>query len=245
MPAVMNQVSTTVRGVTITRDDVLGAMKRFDSEYRPNYSSSKWKKYAVRYNERDYPPKDLLRLATDLTEMPGGGDPVNKHFEALGFTVVFLDEDPPIAPVEEGSDDEDESLISLEADIENALVSNLVQLEPGLSLYQENDKTGQQYQISFDVDGKKKGRIDILAVDGGGDFVVIEIKAGEADRDVCGQIQGYMGWVKQHMAKNQTVRGIVVANNFTVRAVYAAKVVPYLCLKRCQINFTFSDDNNI
>jgi len=238
----MNQASTTVLGVKITRDDVLHAMERFDANLRATYPSGKWKKYAVQHDEKKYPPKDLLRMATDLDKVPGGGSPINKHFEALGFTVDFIDGNRPIAPVDAGSNDEDETLISLEVDIENALVSNLNQLEPGLGLYREDDKTGQQYQISFD--GKKKGRIDILAVSEVGDFVVIEIKAGEADRDACGQIQGYMGWVKQHMAKNQTVRGIVVANNFTIRAIYAAKVVPNLCLKKCQINFTFSDDNS-
>lgn len=171
--------------------------------------------------------------------MLGGGDPVNKHFEALGFTVDFIEREPPILSGDQGSDEENDSLISLEVDIENALVSNLGQLESDLRLYKDGDKTGQQFQISFDQ--KKKGRIDILAVNGRGDFVVIEIKAGEADRDVCGQIQGYMGWVKERMAGSQTVRGIIVARDFTVRAVYASKVVSGLSLKKYKINFSFSD----
>lgn len=235
MSAGMSQVSTTVLGKTITRDDVLRAMERFDADLRSTYPSKKWKRYAVRYNDKDYPPKDLLRLATGVEKVPSGGNPTNKHFEALGFTVVFRDDDTPVG----GGDEEFEALISLEADIENSLVANLGQLEPGLRLYKEGDKTGQQYQINFDE--KKKGRIDILAVDNSGGFVVIEIKAGEADRDACGQIQGYMGWVKNHMAENRTVRGMIVANEFTIRAVYAAKVVPELSLKECKINFSFAD----
>jgi hypothetical protein len=202
MPAVMNQVSTTVQGVRITRDDVLRAMERFDAELRATYPSRKWKKYAVRHSEKDYPPKDLLRLATGLSKVPGGGDPVNRHFEAIGFSVDFLDEDTIVDPATKPSDEEDETSISLEVDIENALVLNLSQLEAGLHLYQEGDRTGQQFQISFDA--KKQGRIDILAVDEVGNFIVIEIKAGEADRDVCGQIQGYMGWVKEHLAEIRT-----------------------------------------
>ena len=56
MLAAMNQSSTTVQGVTITRDDVLRAMERFDEEIRATYPSMKWKKYAVRHNDKDYPP---------------------------------------------------------------------------------------------------------------------------------------------------------------------------------------------
>lgn len=135
MPAVMIQPSTAVQGVTITRDDVLRAMERFDAEIRATYPSGKWKKYAVRHNDKDYPPKDLLRLATGLTKIAGGGEPTNKHFEALGFTVVFLDEGAIVDQSARGGDADDDASISLEVDIENALVSNLAQLEPGLRLY--------------------------------------------------------------------------------------------------------------
>jgi hypothetical protein len=236
----MNKSSTTVQGVTITRDDVLKAMDRFDSELRATYPLRKWKKYAVRHNDKDYPPKDVLRLATGLVTIPGGGPPTNRHFEQLGFTVIFRDEEgASVDQLTQDFNEEDEASISLEADIEDALVSNLAQLESGLRLYRENDRTGQQFRINFDAN--KQGRIDILATDTSGDFVVIEIKAGEADRDVCGQIQGYMGWVKQHLAGQRRVRGVIIASDFTVRAVYAAKVVTDLSLKRYQVSFRFID----
>jgi len=37
------------------------------------------------------------------------------------------------------------------------------------------------------------------------------------------------------------VRGIIVASDFTVRMIYAAKVVPGLSLKKYQVLFKFTD----
>jgi hypothetical protein len=229
--------TTSYQGVTISDEDVLRAMERFDKDIRPTFPDRRWRTYAVKYNDRLYPPKPLLRLATGLERIGGGGRPVNSRFEELGFEIDFVD-----ANGDDGagitSDDEDtEADISLEVDIENALVGNLEQLEKGLRLYEEHGKTGRQFVIKFDA--KKQGRIDLLAVAANGDFVVIEIKAVEADRDVCGQIQAYMGWVKENLAAEKHVRGIIVANDFTVRAIYAAKVVPGLCLQKFQVSFKF------
>ena len=152
MPAVLDQLSTTVRGVPITKEDILRAMQRFDVEQRASYPERKWKKYAVRYNGKIYPPKDLLRVATGLSKIAGGGAPTNKPCESLGFSVDYLDpaEVPDDAGTIEG-EEEDDASISLEVDIENALVSNLGQLESGLRLYHEDQRTGQQFQINFDA----------------------------------------------------------------------------------------------
>jgi hypothetical protein len=44
MPVATHQPSTTVQGVSITREEVLRAMDRFDVEIRATYPSTKWKK---------------------------------------------------------------------------------------------------------------------------------------------------------------------------------------------------------
>lgn len=124
---------------------------------------------------------------------------------------------------------------SLEKDLENALVSNLEQLEPGLSLYEKNGIRGQQF------DTNAVGRIDILAIDKQGNYVVIELKAGEADDKVCGQILRYMGWVKKELADGKPVRGIIIANSFSEQLKYAVSAVPNISLKLYKVHFTFSD----
>jgi RecB family endonuclease NucS len=88
--------------------------------------------------------------------------------------------------------------------------------------------------------GKEKtvesGRIDITAEDKNGATVVIELKAGEADRDAIGQILAYMGDLT---TDKNLVRGILVAGEFSARAVAAGRVVPNLRLKKYSFNFAF------
>jgi hypothetical protein len=224
------------RGKTITHDDALQAMEVFDKEFRASFPQKKWVTYAIDHAGQLYPPKTLFRLITNLDHIPGGGKPINSKFEELGFNVITLDEPPqPVVSHEGADEDAIETALSLESDLEDSLVSNLEQLERGLKLYQENGLSGEQ------VDAGPAGRIDLLGIDSRGNIVVIELKAGEADRQVCGQIQAYMGWIKDNLASSREVRGIIVASEFTDRMKYAVKVVPNLVLKKYQIVFRFSD----
>lgn len=230
----MNQ--TSYRGKTFTYDDVIQALDRFDKEFRATFPNKYWVTYAIRHNEKNYPPKQVMRLITGLQKVGKGGKPLNARYEDLGFNVVVLEDDEPTTLDGTFQDElETEIALSLEYDLENSLITNLEQLERGLKLYTDGEITGQQYNT------KVAGIIDLLAIDANGNWVVIELKAAEADRQVCGQIQAYMGWVKEELAEGKKVRGIIVANDFTVRAVYAAKVVPDLTLKKYQINFRFTD----
>lgn len=225
---------TVVRGRRITDEEALQAMERFDKELRATFPKSKWGTYAVEHNGQRYPPKTICRLITGGIA-PGGGKPVNSKFEDLGFKIVTLDK-PPQPPGNIDEPDEDETALSLESDLEESLRTKLDQLEKGLKLYyKENGRSGQQF------DAGSAGRIDLLAVDANGDLVVIELKAGEADRQVCGQIQAYMGWVKVNLAANRKVGGIIVASEFTDKIEHAVKVVPGLALKKYQMVFKFSD----
>lgn len=113
----------------------------------------------------------------------------------------------------------------LERDLQLALRSNIGQLEKELKI----------------VDGGKEqtvdsGHIDITAQDHSGVVVVIELKAGTVDREAIGQILSYMGDVAQ---SKRSVRGILVAGDFSSRAVSAARAVPNLQLKKYSFQFTF------
>lgn len=128
-----------------------------------------------------------------------------------------------------------ETSLSLERDLEKSLLSNLGQVEPNLQLYQNKGIAGQQ------LDTGTVGRLDILGIDRNGDFVVIELKTGEADDRVCGQILRYMGWVKENLAGNRRVRGIIVANEFSDLLKYAAKAMPNVTLKKYEVRFEFKN----
>ncbi len=128
-----------------------------------------------------------------------------------------------------------DTTFSLERDLEKSLLSNLVQLEPNLRLYNGNGMMGQQ------LDTGAVGRLDLLCVDQSGDFVVIELKVGRVDDKVCGQILRYMGWVRENLAHGRKVRGIIIANDFTQSLKYAAKAMADVALKKYEVRFTFAD----
>ncbi len=86
---------TEYRGITIRRADILRAVNEFDSGVRASYPVSRWVTYAVRYTGRLYPPKEILRIATQCTErnfVRGGGPSVNRCFQQLGFEIVTIPE---------------------------------------------------------------------------------------------------------------------------------------------------------
>jgi hypothetical protein len=112
---------------------------------------------------------------------------------------------------------------AFERDLRNYLSKNLPSIEPGLTVFKDEDFTG----IEFPVGGRF---IDILAVDATGDYVVIELKVSRGHERVIGQILRYMGWVKKNMAMGKNVRGIIVANEVSEDLQLAASLIPNLRL---------------
>lgn len=121
-----------------------------------------------------------------------------------------------------------EAQVSLERDLQAALRDNIEQLESGLTIID-----GGKEKISA------SGRTDILAADIDKKSVVIELKVGTADRDAVSQILSYMGDLQQETGESP--RGIIIARDFTPRAVAASKPVPSIELRKYGFNFTFKE----
>jgi len=226
-------MQTNFQGKIITREDMLKAMKVFDDEHRNSFPEKRWVTYAIKHEERRYPPKETFRIAADTDDVPPGGPSVNNHFEKLGFEVIRLKPSGTDSTETIETEEAIETSLSLESDLEMFLIAHLTELEAGLRRYQENGSSGQQISV------EAAGRIDVLAIDKDNALVVIEIKAGEANDGVCGQILRYMGWVKARLAGDRSVRGIVVANEFSERLHLAAKVMPNVILKKYEVSFNF------
>lgn len=128
---------------------------------------------------------------------------VKLHLGEVARFVRSLDPDQQLTKEAEQVQGAIETTFGLERDLQMALLANLQQLERGLFV-----DGGEEYKVP-------SGRIDILAKDSHGTPVVIELKAGTADRDAIGQILSYMGDLQTDNPLK--VRGIVVAGDFTPR----------------------------
>jgi hypothetical protein len=119
----------------------------------------------------------------------------------------------------------EETKFGLERDLQSALRRHIGDLEPGLSI----TDAGKERRVP-------SGFIDIAARDRDGVTVAIELKAGTADRDAIGQILSYMGNLMESTA---SVRGILVAGDFSARAVAAVRAAPNVRLVRYDFRFSF------
>jgi Endonuclease NucS len=218
---------------TVTRDQILQAMAEFDETKRGTLPDTKGG-WFVQEHERRYPPKWVLKLATNAFIGAFRGHEARETLRALGFDVRPVDppEPPKYGENDEEPEENDGTTFGLERDLQNALRNNIEQLELGLTI----SDGGKEREVEFDNDDEVSGRIDITAEDTKGATVVIELKAGKAGRRAIEQIAAYMGVLIQ---SKKPIRGILVAEECSPQAIAAARVVPDLQLRKYSFRFAF------
>ena len=154
-------------------------------------------------------------------------------FEA-GIAKSFAETDD-LAEETTDEDDLGSSKFAFERDLQNYLVQNLGLLEPGLKLYEDED--GQFTGVEFPA-GQRY--IDILAVGTDGAYVVIETKVSRAYDRVVGQILRYMGWIKENLAGEASIRGIIVASEISEDLILAASFAENIRLVEYEISFSLN-----
>ena len=120
----------------------------------------------------------------------------------------FLSAVAPVRIYTTSDDVENASEFALEKHLEDFLVKNWKQTDIGkkYDIYEEEGElVGEQYQTDT-------GPIDILAVSKNKKTIlVIELKKGRASDVVVGQIQRYMGYVKEELIEpGQEVKGLII-----------------------------------
>ena len=165
----------------------------------------------------------LVRLSTNATSRihhnidPGGGDDLFFQIDSKKFRLYNPSSDPdPLYtkpeeedPCNDNEKEDNDSGFAYEKDLQNFLAKNLSLIEPGLSLYYEEEISGLEFPAGNRF-------IDILAMDVRGDYVVIELKVSRGYDRAIGQILRYMAWVKKnHAEEDQQVRGIIVAREIS------------------------------
>ena len=90
-------------------------------------------------------------------------------------------QDEKITPEHKETEEENDNEFAYEKDLQNFLAKNLSLIEPGLSLYVEEEITG----IEFPVGNRF---IDILAIDSYNNYVVMELKVSRGYDSVVGRL---------------------------------------------------------
>lgn len=147
----------------------------------------------------------------------------------------FIHDAQPPRIVSTSEDIEDPSVFALEKHLEDFLVKNWKKTELGrkYDIFEDSgEMVGQQYPTDT-------GPIDILAVSKDKKtLLVIELKRGQATDVVVGQIQRYMGFVKEELAdKGQSVKGVIIGLEADTRLKRALAVCPDISFYQYQISF--------
>ena len=179
----------------------------------------------------------LIRLSTNVptrlqySPRADGSDDKFYKIDSSHFRLYETGRDPtPVSEltpeVEELSDvaPETSTAFAYEHDLRDYLARNLHIIEPSLKLYVDEGITG----VEFPVGGRY---IDILAVDGTGGYVVIELKVSKGYDRVVGQLLRYVSWIKKHHAESgQRVRGIIIAKQISEDLRLACSELPSVSL---------------
>lgn len=124
---------------------------------------------------------------------------------------------------------------AMEKHLENFLIKNWANTSLGkkYNVFEENGElVGQQYPTDT-------GEIDVLAISKDQkELLIIELKRGRTTDVVIGQIQRYMGYVKEELAEpNQVVKGIIIGLEADTRLKRALVVTNNIEFYKYQIDF--------
>ena len=139
-----------------------------------------------------------------------------------------------ISIVSNNEEIEDASMFALERHLEDFLVENWnnTELAKNYNIYEDDEVFGQQFQTDT-------GPIDILAISKDKkELLVIELKKGKASDTVVGQIQRYMGYIKnEFLEEGQTVKGVIIALEDSIKIQRALSVTKDIDFYRYKVNF--------
>ncbi|WP_339891837.1 endonuclease NucS domain-containing protein [uncultured Alteromonas sp.] len=195
------------------------------NEVLPHRRLVKWYGKGVAREEMSKPLKNS-------TGSVGTVSNITKYAEELE---ALLEGKAPPALTHSDATVEDPSVFALEKHLEDFLVANWASTDLGreFDIYtDEGEIVGQQYQSDT-------GPIDILAISKDKKtLLVVELKRGRASDNVVGQIQRYMGYVKDELCEQgQTVKGIIIALEDDIRIKRALSVTNNIDFYRYQVSF--------
>lgn len=186
----------------------------------------------VKWYDKLLPRDDMSQSLKNSAGSVGTVSNLSKYAEELKG---LLEGKAPPTLISTDETVEDASVFALEKHLEDFLVANWESTELGKNydIYSESGlKVGQQYPSDT-------GPIDILAISKDRKTIlVLELKKGRASDSVVGQIQRYMGYVKDELCEtDQQVKGIIIALEDDLRLKRALSVAQNIEFYRYQVSF--------
>lgn len=205
--------------------EVTGDYKYFEGQTLPHRRSVQW-------YSRTISREDMSESLKNSTGSIGTVSNISKYAEEIE---ALLSGSQPASIIVTDETIEDPSEFALEKHLEDFLVQNWKSTELGklYDIYEEDgEMVGKQYPSDT-------GPIDILAVSKDKkQIIVIELKKGRASDVVVGQVQRYMGYVKDELAeKDQSVLGIIIAFEDDVKIKRALAVASNIEFYTYKISF--------
>jgi len=192
----------------------------------------------VRWFTRLINRSEMSQSLRNSTGSIGTVSNVSKYADEIE-KLIAGDRPPDIVATDESI--EDPSVFALEKHLEDFLVQNWHHTELGKKyniFEEEGELVGQQYPSDT-------GPIDILAISKDKkELLVVELKKGRASDVVVGQIQSYMGYVKEELAeKGQKVRGVIIALEEDLRLRHALSVTQDIEFYTYKVSFKLLKTN--
>lgn len=178
-------------------------------------------------------PRELM--SQELKNSSGSVGTVSNITKYAEELKTLIQGKEPVEALQPNENVEDPAAFALEKHLEHFLVENWSKTELGATydIYTEDGQlVGQQYPSDT-------GPIDILAISKDKKtLLVVELKRGRASDRVVGQIQRYMGYVKDELAEaDQQVKGVIIALEDDLRMRRALSVTQNIEFYRYQLSF--------
>ncbi|MCV6589532.1 MAG: endonuclease NucS [Marinobacterium sp.] len=203
-----------------------------EGQVLPHRRRVKWFEQGINRDEMSQPLKNSAGSIGTVCKL-------TKHAQELES---LLEGKQPPARLHTDDSVEDPAIFALEKHLEDFLVANWQHTALGADFEifnEEGELVGQQYPSDT-------GPIDILAISKNQQtLLVVELKRGRASDVVVGQIQRYMGYVKEELAEpHQTVKGVIIALEDDLRLRRALSVTHNIEFYRYQISFKLLKDQH-
>jgi restriction system protein len=186
----------------------------------------------VRWLQNTVARQSVSQELKSSTNSQGTAADITKHAEEIER---YIAGQTPLSVIYSEQGVEDPTVFMFEKHLEDFLVQNWKQTELGkdYDIYEENGElAGQQYPSDT-------GPIDILAISKDKKtLLVVELKRGRVSDAVVGQIQRYMGYVKDELAdKEQEVKGVIIGLDDDVRIKRALSVTRNIDFFKYEVSF--------